>query len=122
MGRIEAKRKRFESAHDHAAEMKAMIDDAGDDGASFMPAYHYLMGYILLEEERFDEALEHVQQSRQSDPFNQWLLARAHAGVGDEDRAAEIARELVDMHPGSYGHALVLAQARAWLEENGGAH
>ncbi len=117
--RIKARQGRFDEALSMAAQMKERIDESGDQAERFLPAYHYLMGYILVEQEAFEDAIEHLQQSQLGDPFNRWLLARAHDGAGSTDRAKEIAVELAALPPGSYGHALVLENVREWLAKNG---
>lgn len=63
-----------------------MIVRAGVDGQPYRMSHHYLIGYIRLEQEDYAGAVAELKQAGQADIFIQWLLARAHRGMGQEPR------------------------------------
>jgi hypothetical protein len=84
-----------------------MIDRAGADGEPYRPSYHYLMGYIELEEKEYARALAELEQADQSDVFIQWLQARARGGLGDEAGANAIVEKIRAQKGGGFRYALV---------------
>ncbi len=87
--RVLAKMGRHAEAWQEAETVRAMIEAGGPEGKQYLPAYHYLAGYVLLEKGDARAALEHLQQANPDDPFHQLLLARAYERTGDAVRARQ---------------------------------
>lgn len=117
--RVLAKKGRFDEAWTIAEELKQQIDEAGDAGAQFLPAYHYLAGYIRLEEGKAQEAIEHLDQANPQDPFHQALKARAYIKLGQKDEAREIYQSVADFSQNSMERALSYPEAVKALESLG---
>lgn len=86
-GRALAKLGKHEEAWAEAALIKKMIDEGGERGKEFVPAYHYIAGYLKLEAGDFAAAIEHMKQSDLTDPFHMLILARAYDKAGDKENA-----------------------------------
>ncbi len=86
-GRTLARMGRYDEAWKEAEFVRKLIEDAGEEGKEFLPAYHYLAGYIKMQAGEKDAALEHLKQSDPTDPFNLMLLGRAYEGAGDKENA-----------------------------------
>jgi tetratricopeptide (TPR) repeat protein len=73
---------------------------------------HELAGTIALREGKFDEAVDHLAQADQQDPYTLYTIATAHQGKGDAAKAKEFAKRAADMHilP-TIRYALVRAKA-----------
>jgi len=77
-----------EEAWKEAETVREMIEKGGDAGKPFLPAYHYLAGYVMLEKGDVGKALEHLKQANvPADPFHTLLLARAFERAGDKENA-----------------------------------
>ena len=86
-GRALAKLGKTQEAWAEAELIKKMIDEGGERGKEFIPAYHYIAGYLKLEAGDFAAAIEHMKQSDLTDPFHMLLLARAYEKAGDKENA-----------------------------------
>ena len=73
---------------------------------------HELAGTIALREGKFDEAVDHLAQADQQDPYILYTMATAYKGKGDAAKAKEFAKRAADMHilP-TIRYALVRAKA-----------
>ncbi len=87
--RVLAKMGRHAEAWREAETVRVMIEAGGSEGKQYLPAYHYLAGYVLLEKGDARAALEHLRQANPDDPFHQLLLARAYERTGDAARAKQ---------------------------------
>jgi tetratricopeptide (TPR) repeat protein len=85
--RVLAKMGRHDEAWQEAETVRTMIEAGGQEGKQYVPAYHYLAGYVLLEKGDARAALEHLKQADPDDPFHQLLLARAYEKLGDASNA-----------------------------------
>ena len=110
-----AKLGRMDEAWELANELRGMIDAGGENGAQFLPAYHYLAGYLKLEEGDAKTAAEHLEQANPNDPFHTLLLARARTKIGDEDGANEAYRSIVESTNNGLERALAYPEAKAKL-------
>ena len=117
MGRSHARAGRFREAHAHAATLEKMIVDAGPKGEPYRHSLHYLRGYILLEERKYDRALEELRNANTKDVYVQWLTARALEGSGDRAAAREIVERLRGQQAAGLGYALVRREILAWPKE-----
>ncbi len=86
-GRALAKLGKTQEAWAEAELIKKMIDEGGERGKEFVPAYHYIAGYLKLEAGDYAAAIEHMKQSDLTDPFHMLILARAYDKAGDKENA-----------------------------------
>ena len=86
-GRTLARMGKHDEAWKEAEFVQKMIQEAGEEGKEFLPAYHYLAGYIKLEAGDTAAAVEHLKQSDPGDAFHQMLLGRAYEKAGDKEGA-----------------------------------
>jgi len=107
-----AKLGKFDDAWTYAGELHEMIESGGENGAQFMPAYHYLAGYLKLEEGDAEKAAEHLKQANPNDPFHTLLLARALSKLGDEKGAKEAYQTIVDSNNNGLERALAFPEAK----------
>ena len=103
------------SATAKAGEYRARAQ-AGHDPLE-MEQYHQLAGMIALHEERFDDAVDELEQANHRDPRNVCRLARAYEGKGDEERARELWAQAADFNELNYGYAFIRRTAKAKLAE-----
>jgi len=89
---IAAKRQDFEAALAKADELKASID-AGANPEE-IEGHHLLMGLIYLEEGEHAQAIDHLAEADQDDPYTFYLLAKAESGAGNQDKATELYRKV----------------------------
>jgi tetratricopeptide (TPR) repeat protein len=116
-GRALARMGKHQEAWKEAELIKKMIDDGGEQGKQFLPAYHYLAGYLKLESGDYPKAIEHLKQADQTDPFQKLLLARAYAKAGDKANAQKLHKEIVDSNAvQSIERALAFPEAKKRLK------
>ncbi len=115
-GRALAKMGKHEEAWKEAELIKKMIDEGGEQGQQFMPAYHYIAGYLKLESGDYAKAIEHMKQSDLTDPFHKLLLARAYEKSGDEANAQKLYKEIVAFQFNSMERALSYQEAKKKLK------
>jgi hypothetical protein len=79
---------RHEEAWKEAEVLKKMIEEGGEEGKQYVPAYHYMAGYLKLEAGDVPAALEHLKQADpENDPFRKLLLARAYERSVEKENA-----------------------------------
>jgi tetratricopeptide (TPR) repeat protein len=110
--RVLAKQGKHEEAWAEAQAVKKMIDDGGEAGKQFLPAYHYLAGYLKLEAGDAEAAVAELKQASADDPFHTLLLARAYEKVGDKDNARKSYQAVVDSRQNGLERALAYAEAK----------
>lgn len=111
-----AKMGKRDEAWKEAEVIKKMIDEGGKDGEPFVPAYHYLAGYIRLEAGEFAQAIDHLKQSDLTDPFRKLLLARAYEKSGDAANAQKLYKEITEFNQLTFERALSYPEARKKLK------
>lgn len=116
-GRTLARMGKHEEAWKEAELIKKMIDDGGEAGKRFVPAYHYLAGYLKLEAGDVAAAVEHLKQSNEADPdaFRKLLLARAYERAGDKEAAKKALLEIVSSKENNLERALAFPEAKRRL-------
>ena len=114
-GRTLARMGKHAEARKEAETLKKMIDEAGEDGKDFVPAYHYLAGYIELEAGNAKGAVEHLKQADQSDPFHLLLLGRAYEKLGDKQEARATYEKVVAVRQQGLDRALSYPEAKKTL-------
>lgn len=115
-GRALAKMGKHEEAWKEAEAVKKMIDEGGEAGKQFMPAYHYIAGYLRLEAGDYAKAIEHLKQADQTDVFHKLLLARAYEKAGDAANSQKLYKEVVDYRVINLERALAVPEARKKLK------
>jgi len=113
--RVLAKMGKREEAWTEALAVKKMIDDGGEAGKQYLPAWHYLAGYLRLEAGDFDAAIEELKQANAQDPFHQLLLARAYEKKGARAEAQEAYRAVVASRQNNIERALAYPEAKKKL-------
>ncbi len=107
-----AKMGRHEEAWAEAQKVKKMIDDGGEDGKQYLPAWHYLAGYLELEAGDAKAAVEELKQANGQDPFHTLLLARAYEKAGLRQEAQKAYRAVVDSRQNGLERALAYPEAK----------
>jgi tetratricopeptide (TPR) repeat protein len=113
--RVLAKMGKHEEAWAEAQKVKKMIDDAGDAGKQYLPAWHYLAGYLKLEAGDHAAAIAELTQVEQRDPFQELLLARAYEKAGSRDQARRAYAAVVDSRQNNIERALAYTEAKRKL-------
>lgn len=111
-----AKLGKFDEAWKYADELHRMIEEGGEAGKQFVPAYHYLAGYLKLEAGEMKDAAEHLVQANPNDPFHRLLLARAYDGLGEREKAEEVYRGVLDSSNNGLERALAYPEAKRRVE------
>ena len=114
-GRTLARMGKHEEAWAEAETVKKMIDEGGEAGKPFVPAYHYLAGYVKLEKGDYAAAIEHLKQADAEDPFHALLLARAYDKAGDKENARKAYQQVVDSPQNGLDRALAYREAKTRL-------
>ena len=113
--RVLAKMGKHEQAWTEALEVKKMIDDGGEAGKQYLPAWHYLAGYLKLEAGDYDAAIAELKQADAQDPFHQLLLARAYEKKGARAEARTAYQAVVDSGQNNIERALAYPEAKRKL-------
>jgi predicted Zn-dependent protease len=110
-----AKLGKSDEAWAEAEGIRKMIEEGGEAGKQYWPAYHYLAGYLKLEAGDAGAAVEHLKQANPKDPFHRLLLARAYDKLGERDNARSVYKEVVASTTNSIERALAYPEARKKL-------
>jgi tetratricopeptide (TPR) repeat protein len=114
-GRTLARMGKYAEAWSECETVKKMIDDGGEEGKQYAPAYHYMAGYVKLEAGDTKAAIEHLEKSDLSDPFHKLLLARAYEKSGDKAAAKKAYEEIVAFRTNNLERALAYPEAKKKL-------
>lgn len=111
LGRVAMHTKDLATAKQHAdAFMKGA--KAKKNSAEVRQA-HELAGTIALKESRYDDALAHLAQANQQDPYVLYRMGKAYKGKGDAAKAAEMFRQASSHNTlPTLNHAFVRAKAK----------
>jgi tetratricopeptide (TPR) repeat protein len=110
-----AKMGKHEEAWAEAQKIKKMIDDGGEPAKQYLPAWHYLTGYLKLEAGDYKTAVAELQQANPDDPFHQLLLARAYEKTGAKDDARKAYAKVVESRNNGLERALAFPEAKKKL-------
>lgn len=113
--RVLAKLGKTEEAWAEAEAIRQMIENGGEAGKQYWPAYHYLAGYLKLEQGDAQAAVEHLKQANPKDPFHRLLLARAYEKLGERASARGAYQEVVGSTTNNIERALAYPEARRKL-------
>jgi tetratricopeptide (TPR) repeat protein len=114
-GRTLARLGQHDAAWKEAQIIRKMIDEGGEQGKQFEPAWHYIAGYLKLEAGDVPAALEHLKQANPQDPFHKLLLARAHERAGDKAAAKRAYEEVAAFNQNTLERALSYPEAKKKL-------
>jgi len=114
-GRTLARMGRYAEAWKEAETIRKMIEEGGERGKEFEPAYHYLAGYIKLESGDAWAAIEHLRKGNPDDPFQKLLLGRAYERAGDKASARKNYEEVLASTAQGLDRALAYPEARKRL-------
>jgi len=106
---------RHDEAWKEALSIKKMIDDGGEAGKQYLPAWHYLAGYLALEKGDAKTAVDELKQADATNPFHLLLLARAYEKTGQGDDARRTYRAIVDSRQNGLERALAYPEAKRKL-------
>jgi tetratricopeptide (TPR) repeat protein len=106
---------RHEEAWAEAQKVKKMIDDAGEAGRQYLPAWHYLAGYLELEAGDYRTAVDELKQANGQDPFHLLLLARAYEKAGEREEARKTYKGVVESGQNGLERALAYPEAKRKL-------
>jgi tetratricopeptide (TPR) repeat protein len=59
---------------------------------------HELAGRIALKEKQFDQAVDHLGQANQQDPYVLYVTALAYQGKGDQEKAGEMFKQAAESY------------------------
>ena len=97
-------------------EIKQMIEKGGDPAKQYWPAYHYLAGYLKLEEGDYTQAAEQLKQADMNNPFDVLLLARAQERLGQSEEARKNYQKIVDSRWPGIERPLAYPEAKRKLQ------
>lgn len=106
---------KHEEAWTEAQKIKKMIDDGGEPAKQYIPAWHYLAGYLKLEAADYKAAVTELTQADPQNPFHNLLLARAYEKVGDKENARKTYQAVVDSPQNGLERALAYPEAKRKL-------
>jgi len=107
---------RHEEAWAEAEVVRRMIEAGGEAGKQYLPAYHFLAGYVKLEAGDAKAAVEHLEQAgAQHDPHRTLLLSRAYEKLGEREKAREGYRTVLERRGGGLESSISYPEARARL-------
>jgi tetratricopeptide (TPR) repeat protein len=99
-----------------AETVRKMIIEGGEAGRQFWQAYHYLAGYLKLEAGEPAQALEHLLQGDDKDPFQRLLLARTYEKLGKKDEAKKAYQKVVESQWAGIERPLAFPEAKKKLD------
>jgi tetratricopeptide (TPR) repeat protein len=106
---------KHQEAWAEAEKVRKMIEDGGETGTQYLPAYHYLAGYLKLESGDVDGAIAHLEKSNPEDPFHRLLLARAYERKGERASARKAYQQVVASTANGIERALAYPEAKRKL-------
>ena len=115
LGRIAARRKDAAAAEEHAAAVKALLDEGGHENQR--PFYPYLLGYIAFARRDYTAAIEHLLQGDLEDPFVLGLLAQSYERTRQRGQAAEYYRRVLAQPAHNINAAFARPAARKFLRQ-----
>jgi len=98
-----------------AEQVKKMIEEGGEQGKQFWPAYNYLAGYLKLEAGDATAAAEYLEKADPDDPFQTLLLARAYEKAGRGADAQKAYARVVASENNGLDRALSFVEAKRKL-------
>jgi tetratricopeptide (TPR) repeat protein len=112
--RVAARRGNIEEAQQHVRAAKPALDKANNPDQ--MRFYPYLTGYVALYGGDYKTAISELQKADQRDPFILVMLAQAYEKSGDEVRAKEYYRKVLEINIHNPTNAFARPLARKKLQ------
>jgi tetratricopeptide (TPR) repeat protein len=113
--RVLSKMGKHQEAWAEAQTIKKMIDENGEEAKQYIPAWHYLAGYLKLEAGDAKSAVEELKQANAQDPFHTLLLARAYEKLGDKEHSREAYQRVLASKNNGLERALAFPEAKRKL-------
>jgi tetratricopeptide (TPR) repeat protein len=111
LGRVAIRSKDLAAARQHADAF--MQGASAKKNSAEIRQAHELAGTIALKEKRFDQALAHLTQANQQNPYVLLKTGKAYQGKGDETKAGEMFRQAANHNTlPTLNHAFVRAKAK----------
>lgn len=114
LGRIAARRHRRAAALQHAAAVKRLLDEGGNDNQR--PAYPYLLGYIDYHTRQYREAVAALTSGDRNDVFVLGLIAQSYRRLGDRAHAREYFERVLASTAHNLPAAFMRPVAREYLK------
>jgi tetratricopeptide (TPR) repeat protein len=74
---------------------------------------HELAGAIALQEKKYDQAIEELEQGNQQDPYTLYRIALAYQGKGNQAKAGDYFKQAANQHTlPTLNYAFVRAKAK----------
>jgi tetratricopeptide (TPR) repeat protein len=115
LARIAARKGQRDAALKHAADVKKLLDQGGNENQG--AAYPYLLGYIALHTRQYKDAVKELEQADLEDPFVVGLLAQAHEKLGDRAKAREYYEQAFAITDHNINNAFARPLARRFLKK-----
>lgn len=114
LGRIAARRHRRAAALHHAATVKRLVDQGGNENQR--PAYPYLLGYIDYHTRHYREAIAALKRGDENDLFVLGLTAQSYRRLGDRAHAREYFERVMASTAHNLPAAFMRPVAREYLK------
>ncbi|QBA63199.1 tetratricopeptide repeat protein [Muriicola soli] len=103
--------------YEAAAETAELIksDMEASDNPNKFRRYHRVHAYVNFQQGNFEKALEHMAELDPDDVYNKYWMARAYKNMGDEEKAMQLAEEIVNDNFNSTQYVLILNEAKEML-------
>ena len=108
-----AMEKDYDTATAKAEEHKTLLDPIKDPRK--LEDYHFMVGFINLDQENYAEAIDHLKQTDPGDVYMKYMLARAYEGAGEVGKATDIRNEIADYNFNYVGYALIRNEIKEQL-------
>lgn len=95
----------YEGTLAKAEENKQALESINDP--TKLRAYNFLLGYLGMHEEDYDNAIAHFEQTDQDNMYNRYMLAMANEKAGNMDKAMALYEEIANYNFNNVGYALV---------------
>jgi tetratricopeptide (TPR) repeat protein len=111
--RIAARRGNARAAREQSAIVKSLLDKGTNPDQQVQ--YPYLVGYVQFYLKDYTGAIAELQKADQSDPFVLLLLARAYEKIGDNPKALECHRRVLNSSAHTPNNAFARPMAKKKL-------
>ena len=113
-GWLAARKGEFEKARQQAEKAKGILEP-GSDPERYQPV-HELLGFVDLQQENYEGAIEHLAQGDEDDIYVNFLHAKALEKAGEEEAATRLYEKIAHWNFNSAALALVRAEAESKVQ------
>ena len=114
-GRLAAVKGEYEMARIKAEENARLLEP--DANPRKLEPYHDLLGLVALRQGRYEDAIEHYEKANPNVLYNEFNLALAHEGAGNDAKAQQLFQKVYENNFNSVGYALVRDEAHAKMRQ-----